>query len=298
MVFTKSAKADSVPINGLPTIPEVENPMEKQSSTSLENQITMTGEDTLPDTVEKWNKVRWHIMTVMVTSWGIVDAFSVWFGFIPEEILYTDLPSHSSSHKIILWKMMFLSRKINLASDEWIITKRRRDRNARSILCRNCLLTTFNYLEWVHQMHLRLVYFPTEQTNQFTEMMSFSRTQQNQLPAATTSAAGNTLLMKNNTISLLHRLFAKPWQQNCHRRLPVSYHLTWRITFENRREIGCWTVSFLQLRSFRNDHLYLDNLMLTKEGCPIRFNGLPVSDERCGQFGWSGVGFGSNFLLV
>ena len=24
---------------------------------------------------------------------------------------------------------------------------------------------------------------------------------------------------------------------------------------------------------------------LTKKYCPIRFNGLPVSDERCGQFG-------------
>ena len=23
----------------------------------------------------------------------------------------------------------------------------------------------------------------------------------------------------------------------------------------------------------------------TNNGCPIRFNGLPVSDERCGQFG-------------
>ena len=46
-----------------------------------------------------------------------------------------------------------------------------------------------------------------------------------------------------------------------------------------KNEKNCWIYENEMILSFHPVVGYL-----LKE-CPIRFNGLPVSDERCGQFG-------------
>ena len=44
-------------------------------------------------------------------------------------------------------------------------------------------------------------------------------------------------------------------------------------------------IEAIQIRLDRPYKSKFNNLTSVDKYCPIRFNGLPVSDERCGQFG-------------